>query len=78
MNAQTHKAVPTFPLGWHYKSELEATDKAIEYSLKYPDQFIYMILHTSTGRFRLDYMGLSYPKLYSVCLRVAGSNYHPK
>jgi len=60
MNTQTHHAIPTFPLGFHYKSETEATEKAIEYSLKYPDQFIYLILSTSSGRFRLDYMGLSY------------------
>jgi len=60
MNTQTHKSIPTFPLGFYYKTENQAIESAIKYSLQYPDQFIYVILSTSSGRFRLDYMGLSY------------------
>jgi hypothetical protein len=60
MNTQTHHAIPTFPLGFHYKSETEATERAKEYSLEFPDQFIYVILSTSSGKYRHDYIGLKY------------------
>ncbi len=60
MNVQTHKATPTFPLGYHYKTEAQAISSAIDYSLKYTDHFIYVILSLSSGKFRLDYIGINY------------------
>ena len=60
MNAQTHKAIPIFALGFHFLSEIQANEKAREISLKYPNQFIYVILSTSTGKYRNDYMALPY------------------
>ena len=58
MNAQTHKAIPTFRLGHHYHTEAQANVLATQYSLMYPDQFIYVILSTTSGKYRHDYIGL--------------------
>ena len=60
MNFQTHKAIPTFPLGYHYLTERDAIAKAIDYSITYPHQFIYVIYSTTNGRFRHDYIGLKF------------------
>jgi hypothetical protein len=60
MNFQTHKAIPTFPLGYHYQTETEAIARATDYSRAYSDQFIYVIHSTTSGRYRLDYIGLKF------------------
>lgn len=60
MNTQTHKAIPVFALGYHYQTEAQAITKAIDVSTIYLDQFIYVILSTSSGKYRLDYLGIPY------------------
>jgi len=58
MNLQTK--VPTFPLGYFYETESMAILSAIDYSRAYRDHFIYVIHSTTTGKYRLDYIGLKF------------------
>ena len=58
MNTQHY--IPTFPLGFHYNSETQANTMAMDYSTRYPDQFIYVIFSTTTGKYRHDYIGLKF------------------
>jgi len=68
MNAQTHKATPSFPLGYHYQTEIDAIAKAKMYSLVYEDHYIYVFFSTSNGRYRHDYIGLRYSDERLICV----------